>query len=78
MTHYAAYDDLSIYAVAETAEAAVAKARAETRDDATFSTAPISDELADWIEENGWHGPTRTFEIDRSGYLVDTTRGYYV
>lgn len=71
---YAAYDDFTIYAVHDTADGAIAKAKAEIGDpDATFSVAPISDDFAAWIARNGWNGNFRSFEVNRDGYLVDTT-----
>lgn len=74
MTKYAAYDDASIYAVADTPDAAVAKAREDAREPtAQFSTARISDDLASWIDENGWHGATRSFHV-RDGVIVDIDR----
>jgi hypothetical protein len=70
---YAAYDDLSIYAVHDTAAGALAKAKSDAGDpDATFQVAPISDDLATWISRNGWNGNRRRFEV-RDGYIVDTT-----
>ena len=74
MTKFAAYDGLSIYAVADTAEAAIAKARRDTMEpDAEFDTAPITDEFAAWIEDNGWDGIHRSFEVGEDGYLRDAT-----
>ena len=73
MTKFAAYDASSIYAVAETAEQAISKARDDARDDeAEFETARISDSLASWIEKNGWNGHTRSFDV-RNGEIIDTT-----
>lgn len=73
MTKFAAYDASSIYAVADTADAAIAKARHDAREPAAnFETAPITDEFAAWIDENGWDGMHRSFEL-RDGALVDTT-----
>lgn len=76
MTKFVAYDHNSIYAVGETRDAVIAKARDDARDDAAeFRTAPISDDLATWIDENGWNGHCDSFEIDRAtGYIVDKTR----
>ncbi len=74
MTKFAAYDDLSIYAVADTAADAIAKARHEVRDDSTdFRIAQITDDLAARIERDGWDGSRQTFEIDNNGFIVDTT-----
>ena len=39
------------------------------------SPPPITDEFAAWIEENGWDGHHRSFEIDKDGFLRDTTNG---
>ena len=77
MTKFAAYDNYSIYAVANTASDAIAFAIMDSGDkDAQFETAPISDELAAWIDENGWNGNRDTFEIDRAtGHIIDTTKG---
>lgn len=73
MTKFAAYDANSIYAMPDTAEAAIDKARDDARDDtAKFDTARISDELAAWIDENGWNAMRRSFDII-DGYIVDTT-----
>jgi N-acetylglutamate synthase/N-acetylornithine aminotransferase len=64
MTKFAAHDDLSIYAVADTAEAAITKARDEARDlEAQFLTAQISDELAAQIERDGWDGMRQSFDV---------------
>jgi hypothetical protein len=73
MTKYAAYDYVSIYAVAETPEAAIAKARHDAQEpEAQFSTAKVSDELAEQIERDGWYGNSRSFDI-QNGFIVDTT-----
>ncbi len=64
MTKFAAYDPFSIYAVADTAEAAIAKARDDVRDeDAQFLTAEISDALAAEIARDGWDGNRRAFDV---------------
>jgi len=74
MTKYAAYDDLSIYAVGKTRAAAIATARHDAKSpNARFSTAPISDALAIKIERDGWNGHFNSFSIDSSGWIVDTT-----
>jgi len=74
MTMYAAYDDFSIYAIANSRIDAVTKARINTRQlDAEFETAQISAELAAQIETDGWNGNHRSF-IVRNGYIIDTTR----
>ena len=72
MTKFAAYD-LSIYAIGGTADEAIETARRDAREpEANFSTAEISAELAAWIDENGWDGMNRSFEV-RRGVIVDTT-----
>jgi hypothetical protein len=75
MTTYAAYDDCSIYALGHTEKAAIKNARNDTKEpEAEFLTAPVSDELAAYIETNGWNGSLRSFEIDqKTGFIVDTT-----
>ena len=73
MTKFAAYDANSIYAVADSPEAAIAKARDDARDDeAQFETARISDALAAWIDERGWNGHHDSFTV-RHGEIIDTT-----
>jgi len=75
MTKFAAYDHSSIYAIGETRETAMTNARVDARDDtAEFKTAPISDYLAAWIDENGWDGNRNSFELDAAGYILNTTR----
>lgn len=70
---FAAYDALSIYAIGGTPEQAIVKARDEVSDpSAEFETATISAAFAIWIEENGWDGKRRSFDI-RNGRIVDTT-----
>lgn len=72
-THFAAYDDFSIYAVAETAEAAIAAAIKDAGDpDAMFVTAKIGAELAAQIERDGWDGNRQSFRI-ADGCIIDTT-----
>jgi hypothetical protein len=74
MSKFAAYDNLSIYAVAETPEDAIERGRVNTMHrNAQFKTAPISDALANHIALEGWNGRYRTFEIRSDGFLVDTT-----
>jgi hypothetical protein len=64
MTKFAAYDDATIYAVADTAEMAIIEGRVNTNNpEAEFETAGISDALAAWIEENGWNGKYRSFDV---------------
>ena len=71
---YAAYDDLSIYAVHNTAEGALSKALADSGcPEAKFQVAPITDDFAAWISRNGWDGMHRSFEVADNGFLVDTT-----
>ncbi len=73
MTKFAAYDDLSIYAVADTGEVAIATARADTNEpDAMFKTAEISDELAVQIERDGWNGNRQSFEVRHGAIFVTT------
>jgi hypothetical protein len=75
MVKFAAYDDASIYAVADSPDSAIQKARDDANDpSAQFSTAAISDRFAAWIEENGWDCYRRSFKLDKqTGFLVDTT-----
>ncbi len=75
MTKFAAYDDLAIYAIGDTAEQAEANACQDAGDpQATFKVAPISDDFAARIAEYGWNGKRQTFEISkRDGHLVETT-----
>jgi len=69
---YAAYDSRAIYAIGETPDSAIARARADCRDpDAGFLTAKIDDDLAAEIEVDGWDGFSRSFLI-RGGYIVAT------
>lgn len=75
MTKFAAHDEHSIYALGDTAEIAVSRARRDNKDpDGHYSVTPITDDLAAWINENGWDGYERSFSI-RDGVIVDTTRG---
>lgn len=61
---YAAYDAYSIYAVAHTEAAAIAKAREDAREpEAQFRTARISDALFDEIARDGWDGNRRSFDV---------------
>jgi len=70
---FAAYDNNSIYAVAETADAAIDLARRDARDpDAKFSTAKISAALAEQINRDGWNGNIQSFRLV-DGYIIDTT-----
>jgi hypothetical protein len=70
---YAAFDDLSIYAIGNTPDEAVAKARRDAGDpQATFQTALIDPALAQWIDEHGWNGNRRSFRVE-NGAIVDTT-----
>jgi hypothetical protein len=74
MTKFAAYDDLSIYAIADTAADAIGKARNQMRNDsADFRIAQVSDDLAARIECDGWDGSRQIFKIDEDGFIVDTT-----
>lgn len=73
MTTFAAYDHNSIYALGHTPEVAARNACNATRDDtALFEIAPIDEGMAAWIDENGWDGMSRSFEV-RDGTIVDTT-----
>lgn len=72
-TFFAAHDDLSIYAIADSPENAIAKARDDARDDsAHFQTAICPAALAQHILENGWNGHRNSFDVI-SGIIVDTT-----
>jgi hypothetical protein len=73
---FAAYHDISIYGIGDTAEEAVAKARSEVQDcDAEFNVASISDDLAIQIERDGWDGSYQTFTIDSNGFIDACSRG---
>lgn len=70
---YAAYDDISIYAIGRSPEEAIQNARtAACEPGAVFDTAPIGDALAARIERDGWNGNRQSFGI-RSGEIIDTT-----
>jgi hypothetical protein len=73
---YAAYDDNSIYAISDSPEQAIQKARDDAREpDAVFKTAPIRDGLAEAIEDAGWNPRLESFALDDGGFIVrDTTR----
>lgn len=72
---YAAYDHHSIYAIADSPELAVQKARTDAREpEATFQTAPIRDGLAAAIEDAGWNPFIETFALDSNGFIIDTTQ----
>lgn len=75
MTKFVAYDENSIYTVADSRESAIQQARShEMAPEEPLSTAPISELLAAQIKQNGWNGLCRSFELDkRTGYLIDTT-----
>jgi len=67
---YAAYDSRAIYAIGETPDSAIARARADCRDpDAGFLTAKISDELAAEIQVDGWDGFSQSFDVI-DGHIV--------
>ena len=71
MTKFAAYDDLAIYAIGNTPEEAIENARDAARDyEAQFSTAPITDDFAADIEENGFLGGHDGFRFNERGQLV--------
>lgn len=64
MTWYAAYDSMAIYAIGQSRDKAIAKARDDARDDeAQFETAIISIPLAYYIEANGWDGNSQSFDV---------------
>jgi hypothetical protein len=68
---YAAYDDVSIYAIGMTPDEAIANAKEATRDpNAHFKAAHICDEFAAYIEEHGWDASCDSFSIDARGFLV--------
>lgn len=72
---YVAFDTDAIYAVADSPQAAVAKAREEVRDrEAQFDTAPVSDILAAQIERDGWDAGRQWFDINDDGYVIERTR----
>lgn len=70
---YAAYDQHSIYGIGRTPEAAIADAQQWAGPEAEFDTAPIRADLYQEIHESGWDGMRKSFEVDKEGYLVDTT-----
>ena len=73
MTKFAAYDDFSIYAVADTADRAIENARCEAGDqEAQFSTAQVTDDLASQIDRDGWNGHRQSFRVD-GGFIIETT-----
>lgn len=64
MTWYAAYDSMAIYAIGQSEDEAIAKARHDAKDDeAQFETAIISTPLAYYIEANGWDGMSDSFDV---------------
>ena len=72
---YAAYDHSSIYAIGDSPEDAIRRARNEAREpEAEFKTAPIRDGLADAIEDAGWNPHLETFALDVEGFIIDTTK----
>jgi hypothetical protein len=71
---FAAYDDISIYGIGDTAEDAIADARSKVRnDEAEFQIARISDDFAAQIEHDGWDSSRQTFTIDNNGFIVEMT-----
>ena len=83
MTQYAAYDHSAIYAIGDTPEAAIAKARNDARDDeAIFETAKIGDADALEIEDGGFNGHYDGFDV-KDGWIVlslrrqEEERSYY-
>ena len=74
MPTYAAYDELSIYALGQTPDEAIVNALNDSGDpDAQFETARISDALAVQIERDGWNGNRQSFDV-RGGEIVETTK----
>jgi hypothetical protein len=69
---FAAHDGHTICAIGATELDALAKAARDIDATRVFEVARISDALADWIEENGWNGNTRSFDV-RDGAIVDIT-----
>ena len=80
---YAAHDDTTIYAVADTAEEAIVAAKtdaygsvhawnaeASVRPLTGFSASPISDDLAADVEAGGQDGWYITWDTDENGTLV--------
>ena len=75
MNQYAAYDQSAIYAIADTPEAAIAKARDETRNsEATFETAKIGAADALEIEDRGFNGHRDSFEVKNGWITLDPKR----
>jgi len=73
MTKYAAYDEITIYAVGDTPKEAISNANDNAGNEKwKFETAKISDELAEKIERCGWNGNYNSFNVVH-GYIVDTT-----
>ena len=72
MTKFAAYDDVAIYAVAETSEAAIEEAQSYVNGEGHFDAAEISDELFEQIERDGWNGNRQSFSV-KNGEIVETT-----
>lgn len=72
---YAAYDATAIYAIGDSPEQAIQKARDDAREpEAQFKAAPIRDGLAAAIEDAGWNPHLETFGLDEHGYIIDTTK----
>lgn len=72
---YAAYDDMAIYAIGDSPESAIQKARDDAREpEAEFKTAPVREGLASAIEDAGWNPHLESFALDSDGLIVDTTK----
>jgi transcriptional regulator with XRE-family HTH domain len=68
---YAAYDDLSIYALGRSPEEAIANARRDANEpEAEFRTARVADALAQEIDLNGWNGNHRILASCHDGMTV--------
>jgi hypothetical protein len=68
---WAAYDDVSIYAIGDTSVEAVKRAEILTKTPGgAFCAGPIDDDLAAYIECYGWNRDRDAFEIDERNYLV--------
>ena len=74
MAKFAAYDDVAIYAVADTAEAALAQAHKDAGPavEAHFEVAEIAPDYAAKIEADGF-GPRDSFTL-KNGVIVEWER----
>lgn len=69
---YAAFDENSIYAIAESAEQAIKQARHDAQaPEAEFDTAIIDDKFAAYIERFGFDGKADSFKIDDNGVICE-------